>query len=135
LVNSGVVCSSLTTNCYQKKGKDMKRYIWLLMLVVSQYSFAVGKAEYFHVKSVRVDQNGKGIVEFSKPLIEHSGARPSCGSYLSHLAFDVNTEGGKAIYSLVLAARSNGQRIFALGTGNCSTYGVVENWAWGMMLD
>lgn len=113
----------------------MKKYIWLLMLTVSQCSFAVGKAENFHVKSVRVDQNGKGIVEFSKPLIAHSGARPACGTYLSHLAIDVNTDGGKAIYSLALAARTTGQRIFALGTGNCNTYSVVEDWAWGTMKD
>lgn len=113
----------------------MKKYIWLLMLVVSQYSFAVGKAENFHVKSVRVDQNGKGIVEFNRPLVTHSGARPSCGSYASHLSFNVNTEAGKAIYSLALAARTTGQRVFALGTGNCSNYSVVEDWAWGLMQD
>jgi len=78
------------------------------------------------VKNVRVDRSGWGIVEFDK-LISTPGGCVS-DPYTSHFSFDANTVGGKAIYSMALAAAASGKTITAYGTGSCEEYAdIVES--------
>ncbi|WOI37718.1 hypothetical protein R1T43_01380 [Alteromonas sp. CI.11.F.A3] len=109
----------------------MRNLFILLLLVVSPYALA-GKANTFKVDQVRVDRNGKGYVQFVNNLVETS---PSCSTHPKHLAFDVNAPGGQAIFSLALAAKASNKKIWAVGTGTCDVYGVVESWSWGVIKD
>lgn len=109
------------------------KILYFLIIILSCNVLAEGKADHFKVKYVRVDKNGKGIVKFQKPL---AGTPSSCGSsHNSDLAFNTNTEGGKAIFSIVLTAYTTGKKIQAYGTNNCDIYGVVESWNWGFIID
>jgi|GEM_PF-1002670 len=99
---------------------------------LSNLTWAEGRADHFTVKYVRADRSGKGYVVFDKPL---ANSPATCGtSHKSHLAFNTNTPGGQAILSLALTAHSTGKRIQAYGTGNCPTYGSVEDWNWGFIV-
>lgn len=109
----------------------MKNLFILLLLVVSPYVLA-GKANTFKVDQVRVDRNGKGYVQFVNNLVETT---PSCSTHPKQLAFDLNTPGGQAIFSLALAAKASDKKIWAVGTGTCDVYSVVESWAWGVIRD
>lgn len=109
----------------------MKKLFVLLLLMLSPYALA-GKANSFKVEQVRVDRNGKGYVQFANNLIE---SRPSCSTHPKQLAFDVNTPAGQAIFSLALAAKASSKKIWAVGTGTCDVYGVVESWSWGVIKD
>ena len=107
----------------------MKILIGVLFILVSANTFSFGKA-VSKVKSVRVDINGSGLVEFEKP-IEHQP--PECvSSYQSHFSFNTNTEGGKAIYSMVTVALASQKKIVAYGTNTCNEYpNDVESWSYG----
>lgn len=109
----------------------MQRAIILIsILLISNGAQAIGHVSGT-VKSVRVDRNGWGMIQFSVP-IGHEPASCRSSSYTSHLSFDTNTEGGKAIYSMGLAAAASGKKITACGTGSCSEYpGIVESMSYG----
>lgn len=93
---------------------------------------ARGEATNHNVELVRVDKSGSAYVQFTTDLIANNGELPACGtSYPRALAFDTNTEGGKSILAVVLAAKMSNTKIFARGTNECSVYGVVENWDYG----
>jgi hypothetical protein len=82
------------------------------------------------VNSVRIDRSGKGMVQFSSPITQVASC--STGNYASYFSFNTNTDAGKAIYSMVLAATASGKRVVAYGTGTCLDYGnVVESWNYG----
>ncbi len=85
------------------------------------------------VDIVRVDENGWGLVRFTTPL----GMQPaSCiQNHPTHLSFDTNTDGGKAILGLALTAHSTGKRLFAGGTGTCEGYGIIEKWNIGWIIN
>lgn len=103
--------------------KNILVFAFLLLPSLVQAYGAVNST----VNSVRIDRSGKGMVEFDSPI----GNNPaSCGTqtYASYLSFDTNTDGGKAIYSMVLAAAASGKKIVAYGTGTCADYSnVVES--------
>jgi hypothetical protein len=84
---------------------------------------------------VRIDKSGKGYVKFKSRLISSQGL-PTCGSsHPYHLAFNTNTPGGQAIFSIALTAKASNKKIWARGTGECGgTYSTVENWNWGYVL-
>lgn len=85
---------------------------------------------------MRVDKNGKEYVRFAQGLIAEGGDLPACGtSHSIHLAFDINTPGGQAIFCLVLAVKASNKKIFAIGTGTFDVYGVVGSWSWGFVHD
>jgi len=111
----------------------MMRLIVLFVLVIfSGSAFSDGIADTLDVDFVRVDHTGFGYVEFKTNLV---GTPASCtqSGYTKSLAFDANTAGGKAIMSLALAAKTSGRKILARGTGACAIYGVMEQWAWGII--
>lgn len=111
----------------------MKGYIFLIFLALSVNAGAVGQANGFEIDHVRVDRSGKGYVMFKNSLI---GPPASCvqSGYVKALAFDTNTEGGKAIYSSMLAAFMSNKKVTARGTGSCLAYpSVVEDYEWGFV--
>ncbi|MDO3382380.1 hypothetical protein [Gilvimarinus algae] len=105
--------------------------ILMVMMLLPSAAFGRGEVERAIVVKVRVDNDGKGYVAFEQPL---GGIPASCTNeaHASHLAFDVNTEAGKAVMGLALLAYSTGKPVYAKGTDTCDTYGsVVEDWHWG----
>ena len=93
-----------------------------------------GYAPWFNIHFIRIDKTGRGFVQFTQALTELPGTNTTndCGNlYPKALAFDTNTAGGKAIYSMVLSAESQNKRIWAKGTGNCSIYTVVQDFYYG----
>lgn len=104
--------------------------VFITLLISSGQAFSVGVSNSFFVENVRVDASGKGYVRFSKQLASEGGL-PVCSTHSHHLAFNVNTMEGKAIMSLVLAAKASKKPVYAKGTGDCSIYSVVESWDWG----
>ncbi len=78
---------------------------------------------------VRVEASGKGFATFAVSI----GGGASCGtSFPASLAFDTNTAAGRAVYALLLSAKSTNAMVTAYGTGSCSTYpGSIEEWYYG----
>ncbi len=113
----------------------MKKLIVVLVgCLISSAVFARGQATNLIVESVRIDKSGFGYVEFSSDLVAQSSTTlPECGTmYPKALAFDTNTEGGKAILSVVLMADATKEKIFARGANECTVYpGAVEDWDYG----
>lgn len=108
----------------------------VLALFVSVNAYSSGIANSYYVTAVRADQSGKGWIQFSSTLNASSTGLPSCGStQRNKLAFDANTDGGKAILSIALAALSTKKRIWASGTNTCSVYGTIESYSWGSIKD
>jgi len=105
-------------------------FLLVLLSVLSQGVVAQGYANKFGVVYVRADANGYGIVNFDSPLED---APASCiNGHPSHMSFDTNTAGGKALMSVLLTAYSSGKKITARGTGACDEYNVIESmkYAW-----
>ncbi|WP_394203812.1 hypothetical protein [Marinagarivorans algicola] len=105
----------------------MKKIIFgACMFFVSNLSYAYGIANST-VDLVRIDRNGKGMIKFDSS-IGHEPASCTSATYVSYMSFDANTDGGKAIYSLALAAAASGKKVIAYGTGTCGDYSnVVES--------
>ena len=97
-----------------------KVIIGCLLSAISTGAFAYGVFNGT-VKDVRVDRGGWGIIAFNGAV---TGDFAACRNeyYTSHMSFDVKTEGGKAIYSMALAAVASGKLVSAVGTGSCSDY-------------
>lgn len=91
---------------------------------------AAGEVNQLAVERVRIDKSGKGYFKFAGNL---GGVRSACmqSTYASVLGFDANTAGGRSIMALALAAKASGQIIYAVGTGDCTAYSVMEDWSWG----
>ncbi|WKD48410.1 hypothetical protein [Microbulbifer spongiae] len=87
------------------------------------------------VERVRVDGNGTAMVIFDKPL---GGEPAGCSNkfYGNALAVDARTDGGKAVLSMVIAAKLSGSTVQAYGLGTCGIYGgsTVETWNHGGLL-
>jgi len=97
----------------------------------STLAFGAGSVSSAQVVGVRVDSSGKGLVIFDRPL---GGAPASCTIpyYANSLAFNLNTNAGKAILALALAAKASGDPVTVHGLGTCATYGhSVEDWDYG----
>lgn len=113
-----------------KKENGMKPIVVCVILLIFPMLTQAGQVNGGEVAQVRIDKSGKGYVKFTSNLTNSPAACIQSG-YESVLAFDTNEAGGKAIYSLVLAAQASGKKINATGTGACSVYGMIEDWSWG----
>ncbi|MCL1124562.1 hypothetical protein [Shewanella surugensis] len=111
----------------------MKKSLILVTLFASMNSaYAATSKVSGVVTNVRIDQNGEGIITFDKSIENMA----SCTSEFYHKAysFDANTEGGKAIYAMALAARTTSKPMTAYGIGSCSEYpDTVESIWYGNM--
>ncbi len=99
----------------------MKRLtLALLMLLLSNFTYSYGIYNGT-VKDVRIDRGGWGIIAFDGPVV---GNPATCRStfYTSQMSFDANTEGGKAIFAMALAAVASGKQVSVIGTGLCNDY-------------
>ncbi len=105
----------------------------LICLVAPTNVSANGIAENLEVDFVRVDSSGYGYVNFVSALT--STPATCINGYPNALAFDTNTAGGKAIYTIALVAKTTNKRIRAVGTNNCTIYGSIESWSWGKIMD
>ena len=125
----------------------MKKYLFKILLSagvgmtslstsagIAPLSESIGGETNIHgflVDYVRVDASGKGYVNFVDKL---EGSIPACTNiqyYAAALAFDTNTDGGKAILTAALTAKAAGNTIRTVGSGKCDIYGVMEDWDWG----
>ena len=112
----------------------MKRLILcLIVTVASIQSNAEGMANSYEVEYVRVDTSGLAYVNFKSALINEPASCTEKPGFTHALAFDTNTAGGKSILSVVLTAQASGKLIYALGTGLCDNYGVIEDWNYGWL--
>ncbi|MDO3382378.1 hypothetical protein [Gilvimarinus algae] len=102
----------------------------ILLIILPLTALGRGEVESAKVVKVRVDNDGRGYIAFDQPL---GGVPATCSNeaHKSHLAFDANTEAGKAIMALGLFAKATGKMIFARGTDTCDSYAIVESWHWG----
>lgn len=109
-------------------------FVVLLSLFVSTQAYAMGVVGNAKVIQIRIDQDGKGMVVFDQQL---SNTPAPCGNsnYSNALAFNLNSGGGKGILAMAMAARADGSRITAYGTGACNVYGGahVEDWSYGVV--
>ncbi len=94
---------------------------------------AAGLANGYVVDYVRVDHTGLAYVNFTSALINTPASCTESPGFTKALAFDTNTAGGKSILSVVLTAKVTGKTIYAVGTGLCENYGIMENWSYGWM--
>jgi hypothetical protein len=101
----------------------------MLMLALSaEASVAGGAVANAKVVKVRIDNDGKGMVFFDKPI----GGGPECviEAYANALAFSGTN--GKSIMALALAAKATNEPLtYVNGTGSCGVYGVAEDWRYG----
>ncbi len=113
------------------------RIITAVMLSMMLFSnvFANGKVINAKVTKIRVDGNGRAMIFFDQPI---GGEPATCvhDAYKSALGVDASTEGGKAVLSLALAAKTTGSPVTVNGLGICGVYGgqYVETWNHGFLL-
>ena len=79
------------------------------------------------VVTLRVDQNGHGLVQFDSKV---GGATCRAVDNRDYMAFDTNTEGGKSIYRMALAAQLAGKQVKFRGADVCNTYAGFEDVAY-----
>jgi hypothetical protein len=105
---------------------------FVILLSTSLNAVAVGYIDNATVTQVRVDKSGIGYVTFNIPIYGEPASCTQAG-YTNVLAFNTNEAGGRAILSIVLAAQASGKKIRAAGTGTCPSYGIIEDWSWGLI--
>jgi hypothetical protein len=111
----------------------MQRFLAVMMVTLfCGPTFGVGMADHFLIDYVRADASGKAFVRFTTPLTDTPA--PCSGTTHKDLAFDTNTDAGRAVYSLLLAAKTSGARVTARGTGTCTVYpSFTEDWNFGQL--
>lgn len=105
----------------------------LAVLFGCDYAFAIGNVTG-KITQIRVDADGRAMIFFDKPI---QGSVPSCvhPAYTSVLAVDASTDGGKAVLSMALTAKTSDRLVTAYGLGQCSVYGPsnAEDWNYGII--
>ncbi len=113
----------------------MKNLIGVVaFMCLSSIAQAKGVAYTATVLDVRIDYTGHGFIKFKDPLKDAYGSTiPECTqeAYSNMLAFNVNTQGGKAVMAIALAAKASGKLVHGVGRGKCDIYGVMEDWEYG----
>jgi hypothetical protein len=115
-----------------RKDSMIARFVASVLLAgMATQAVAAGSVQG-KVIDVRVDRGGQGMVTFDQQI---TGQQPGCvaAPYRNAFAFNVNTDGGKAILAVALAAKATGDTVIVYGTGACDTYGnqYVEDWSYG----
>src|SRR4051812_37401223 len=103
---------------------DMKRSVTIAICGAVLAATAAHAAQYTGVvKAVRVDVDGRAMVQFTSAL---SGVATCCTSQSTcmtdSLAFDTKTPGGKALLSLVTSAKLSGKSLAVTSAGVCTSY-------------
>lgn len=96
--------------------------------------YAIGSVRNAKIETIRVDNDGRAMVFFDQEI---AGTPPPCvhEAYKRALGFDASSEGGKAVLSMALTAKTTGSSVTAHGLGICGTYGgsVIETWNHGFI--
>lgn len=79
--------------------------------------------------------NGQGMFMFT--IIGQRDGVPACSTVNNgkDWALSLEKESGRAIYSLLLTAQSQGKEVFVLGRGNCNSWGDREEPHYINMID
>lgn len=113
----------------------MKYIVTLFSILAASNAYSIGHVSNAKVTQIRVDGNGKAMVYFNKPI---TGTPATCvhSAYKNALGVDAGTDGGKAVLSMVLAAKASGSLVTAYGLGVCGVYGgnTIETWNYGHIL-
>lgn len=113
----------------------MKKLILAVsMMFCSLQVFAIGHVSNAKVVQVRVDLDGRAMIIFDQQV---AGTPPNCVhvAYKNAFAVDASTDGGKAVLSWALTAKTTGAPVTVYGFGVCGVYGGtnVETWNYGVM--
>lgn len=92
--------------------------ILFIMLVGNVFAGSISDAK---VVRVRTDSNGRAMIFFNKAI---SGS-PACvhPAYLTSVAIDTSTPGGKSALSVALTAKVSTATVRAYALGTCNVYG------------
>ena len=107
--------------------------IWITIasIFVASTAGANGVANQLLIDNIRVDASGKGVVTFTEPLTDS----PPCAiDKDTKMAFDLNTEGGKGFYAMLLSAQATGKKTYVRGKGACDIYSSIESISLGRIL-
>lgn len=106
-----------------------RKYIKLKAILTLAVFYAIQTAQAggyatSTISSVRVDADGRGLIEFVQPI---GGTPPSCvaSGFNTMMAFNASTAGGKAILANALAAKATGAQVIVAGAGTCTNYSNV----------
>lgn len=97
-----------------------KLFILVALFACMNSAYAASSKVTGIVKNVRIDNNGEGMIRFDTSI--ENMASCAIEFYQKTYSFDANTQGGKAIYSMALAAKTTGNPMTAYGTGDCAEY-------------
>ena len=89
---------------------------------VSEAGTVEGRVVFVQVGHGYTQENVYALVKFDTTI----SAQPACATDNTRLAINPATEAGKAMLSLVLAAKAAGMVIEAIGTDNCDVMGSVQ---------
>jgi hypothetical protein len=113
----------------------MKKISCLVVGVLfASQAHGFGTVSNAKIKSIRVDNDGRAMIFFDKPI---GGEPAKCVhvAYKNALGIDASTDGGKAVLSMALTAKTTGSPVTAHGFGSCGVYGglVIETWNHGFI--
>ena len=101
----------------------MKKYLLILLGLISSLPVLAGEGGglisriYIHEKNTLFNAT-ESVVMFK--VAEHTGAPSDCTS--SEWAFSIETDFGKAMYSLLLSAAAQNQSVVVKGAGDCDAW-------------
>jgi hypothetical protein len=97
------------------------------VLLATGLAFGYGAHVSKKVQFIRVDRDGRGMVEFSG---EPAGTPPACviANYRNYMAFNAANTGGKSLLATLTAAKMTDRNVTVYGTGACDWYpSIVED--------
>lgn len=106
----------------QKRGRIMYKKLSILVLSCIAVNAIAGGSVNSTVKKIRSDASGQTMIYFEAD-ISVSGANCRGDSYKNVFAVDTNTDGGKTVLSIALAAKMSSSPVEATGKMNCDVYG------------
>ena len=113
-----------TDQLHLAKEKILK-YFLLGLIFTSNLAFAGAGSGKITVIYAHERNNGEGVILFG---VEDNREKASCSTAASgkEWAFRANTDHGKAMYALLLAAASSGKEITVVGNDACGAWGDRE---------
>lgn len=100
----------------------IRKFIMLLtMLFIANIAYAGQGSGKITVIYTHIGSGTTGAVFFN---VENHTSPPACSSH--EWAFSIDTEIGKAMYSLLLTAAAQNKSVVVQGTGDCAAWGDRE---------
>lgn len=105
--------------------KQFKLILSLVLACMPAVGFAKGESES-GIKLLQVNVYDNIAV---LTMIQAPQNSPACGEDDPRFAIDLSTEGGRAAYSTLLAAQSQGKPVYVKGTDACGLVSYLEDLA------